>query len=610
MDPHPDVRDLDHGFFQFPKPTWKHAIGYGIAAILFLSAYSMYSAGLSIPDIPQISEADRLDEIGEIESYNFQTLQEGYEQAQYQQNQAAFVLIPLELEQGVIATEGCYESEDDEGNIDYSYGLELKRESTLKFRDKAGESITTSFDRSEVLDPEGKFFEPGCNSPWERDIEGNGFDNSENRYLVAYMLVQNDPIEYYQLLSVAEVGGLDEYNSPPEVTQREDAGRWALLAAGIGGLFFMYSTQPSLLYDLRRIRKQNKLNSKDVTSAVGVLGSGGRAFQHCGPNGQILGPAKRPMRQASDDWLFGCPPIPTSYSNIYAQEGDGSLLLEHPRRIGTPRPAMVTPYSLGALIFAICFIWLSADLRARDGSATHTIVGWVMTLIVTVVNVLWFFQAYKQAKLSQTINDLPTSPIRSVSVGQAEIVGQVRPSSAGTPVFKVGGREMEGTVLWSWSSYKYVCTKTDDGESCSWQKQETRNGGGPFILHDGSGGILIDPSLWDGEKKTQSLGSFIEEWKKGKWKWEVAAIGIGDPMYILGDCIPRTREHLDVWGGDETEASALVTMVPSSDTGEGSVISLGTEMDVLSHRRSGFEMMIVPLFVFLFGIFMFLDYAP
>ena len=81
-------------------------------------------------------------------------------------------------------------------------------------------------------------------------------------------------------------------------------------------------------------------------------------------------------------------------------------------------------------------------------------------------------------------------------------------------------------------------------------------------------------------------------------------------MYILGDCIPRTREHLDAWGGDETEASALVTMVPSSDTGEGSVISLGTEMDVLSHRRSGFEMMIVPLFVFMFGIFMFLDYAP
>lgn len=610
MDNHPDVRDLDHGFFQIPMPTWKHAIGYVIAASLFMIAFGMYSNGLSVPDIPQISEADRLDEIGEVGSYNFQPLQDGYEQGQYQQKDAAFVLIPLELQDGVIATEGCYESEDDEGNIDYNYGIDLKSQTTLTFIDHKGDTITTSFDKSEVLDPEGEFFKPACNGPWERDIEGYGPGSEDNRFLIAYMLVQNEPIEYYQVLSVAEVGGFDDFKRPPEVTQREDAGRWALLITGIGGLFFMYSTQPSLRYDLRKIRKQNRVNAKDVPSAVGVLGSQGRAFQHCGPQGQILGPAKRPYRQASDDWLFGCPPLPTSYANPYAQDGDGSLLLEHPRRIGTPRPAMMTPYSLGALIFSISFIWLSADLRARDGSGFHTLVGWIMTLIVTLVNLLWFFKAYQQAKLSQTINDIPTSPIRSVSVGQAEIVGQVRPSSAGTPAFSVGGREMEGTVLWSWSSYKYVCTQTDDGQSCSWQKQETRNGGVPFILHDGSGGILIDPSLWEGKKKTERLGSSVEEWEKGKWKWQVSAIGVGDPMYILGDCTPRTREHLDAWGGDETEASALVTMIPSSDTGEGSVMSLGTEMDVLSSRRSRFEMLIVPLFVFIFGIFMFLDYTP
>ena len=606
-----DVTDLDHGFFQFPMPTWRHAIGYFIAITLFFSAYGLYSAGLSIPDIPQISEADQLDEIGDLDSYNYQSLQDGYEQSQYQQNKAAFVLIPLELEEGVIAIEGCYESEDDEGNIDYDYSVEFKSQSILTFRDKANDTISTSFDKSRTLDPEGDLFQPGCNSPWERAVEGNGFGSDDNRILIAYMLVQNEPIDYYQLLSVAQVDDFDEYTSPPEITQREDTGRWALLIAGIGGLFFMYSTQPSLLHDLRRIRKNNKTNTKEVTPAIGVLGSGGRQFQHCGPNGAILGPAKQPLRQASEDWLFGCPPLPTSYSNVFAQEGDGSLILEHPRRIGTPRPAMMTPYSLGAIIFAVSFIWLSADLRARDGSSLHTTIGWVMTFLVTLVNLFWFFQAHRQAKLSQTINDLPTSPIRSVAVGQAEIVGQVRPSNAGTPTFSVGGRDMEGTVLWTWSSYKWVCSRDSDGnESCSWSKQETKEGGVPFIVHDGSGGILVDPSLWEAEKKTLSLGSIVEKWERGKWKWEVCAIGVGDPIYILGDCVPRTREHLDTWGADETESSALVTMVPSSDTGEGSVMSLGTELDVLSNRRSKFEMMIVPLFVFIFGIFMFLDYAP
>ena len=610
MDNPSDVRDLDQGLFHLPSLKVRNAIGYCIAATLFIAGFVMYSNGLSIPDIPQISEADRLDELGEIESYNFQALQDGYVQSQYQQNTAAFVLIPLELEGGIIATEGCYESEDEDGNIDLNYGVSLDSDSTLTFSDHKGDRITTSFDQSRVLKPEGEFFQADCFNAWERDIEGNGPDSDDNRFLIAYLLVQNEPIEYYQLLSITEVNSFDDYGSPPEVTQREDAGRWALLIVGIGGLFFMYSTPPSLLSDLRKIRKKNRIAASGIQSAIGVLGSEGRRFQHCGPNGEVIGPAKHPLRQVSEDWLFGCPPLPTSYSNVYGQDGDGALMPEHPQRIGTPRPAMVTPYSLGAIIFAASFIWLSSDLRARDGNEIHTLIGWLMTAVVTIVNVLWFFNAYRQANLSRTINDLPTSPIRSVAVGQAEVVGQVRPSNSGTPSFRVGGRDMEGTVVWSWSRYRYVCRETDEGTECSWELEETQNGGVPFIVHDGTGGMIIDPSLWQTEKKISNLGGIIEQWEKGNQRWTVSAIGVGDPIYILGDCVPRSREHLDAWGGDETEGSALITMVPSSETGEGSVFSIGTEMDVLAGRRSTFEILIVPLIVFVFGIFMFLDYTP
>jgi hypothetical protein len=51
-------------------------------------------------------------------------------------------------------------------------------------------------------------------------------------------------------------------------------------------------------------------------------------------------------------------------------------------------------------------------------------------------------------------------------------------------------------------------------------------------------------------------------------------------------------------------------MVPSTDTGEGSVLHYGTELDVLSNLRSTFEILIVPMLVFLFGIFMFINYTP
>jgi hypothetical protein len=36
----------------------------------------------------------------------------------------------------------------------------------------------------------------------------------------------------------------------------------------------------------------------------------------------------------------------------------------------------------------------------------------------------------------------------------------------------------------------------------------------------------------------------------------------------------------------------------------------GTEMDVLAKNRSLFEILIVPLLIFLFGIFMFVNYTP
>ena len=605
-----DATDLDQGFFKFPVPTWKGMIGYAIALSMFMTAMTMFSSGQSIPDIPQLSEADRLDELGDIDSYNFQLLQDGYEQPQYQSNKAAFLLVPLELEEGRIGTEGCYESEDDEGNTEINYGYDIEEGSVLTFRDQAGDSITSSFDKSGTLDPEGDFFSQYCTETWHRDVKGYGQDNSENRILMAYMLVQNEPNEYYQLLSFTEINGFNDYENPPEITQREDAGRFALLASGIGGLIFMYSTPTSLSYALRKIRKSNQTNAKETASAAGVLGSDGRQFQHCGPHGEIIGPANQLFRDAYSDWLFGCPPLPTSYSNVFTKDGDGSLIPEHPQRIGTPRPAMMTPYSLGALTFALSFIWLSSDLRARDGSEIHTLIGYVMTFFVTIINILWFFSAYKQAKLSQTINDLPTSPIRSVAVGQAEVVGQVRPSSAGTPAFTVGGEEMQGTVLWTWSSYKYVCRQTDDGQECGWEHRETKNGGVPFVLHDGTGGMIIDPSLWQAENKTLNLGSCVAAWESGKWKWTVNAIGVGDPLYVLGDCVPRSREHLDAWGGDETEGSALVTMVPSTETGEGSIMSLGTELDVVAQRRSRFEMLIVPIIVFTFGIFMFLNYTP
>lgn len=604
-----DVHGLDHGFFQFPKTTLLNKLGYAISLVALLIAGGLYSTSLAIPDVPRVDEAEMLTQLpGNVSELTFAEVQDGYDREEYA-SRAAFILVPLELEQGVLAKDWCEWVEDEDSGGSWQYSIDFYDANRLTLRDQTGQAINAAYSYPRSLAPEGSVIEPPCDSSWTRDIVGQG-PNGDNMHLSVFMLVEANPVRY-QVLSVAENYGFQNSNLPPEVTQREDRGRWALLATGLGGLLLMYSTTPSLKEDLRRIRNNKPDLVKDVTSGLGVSGSEGRFFPHYGVKYQLKDSTSYPARSVMDDWLFEVPKLPESYDAPFAQDGDGTLLAEHPTRIGTPKPATVTPYSIGAVVFSLSFIWLSADLRARDGSSFHTVLGWGMTLAVTAVNLLWFFFAWKQFKLVRLINDLPTSPVRSAAVGQVELVGQVRPSVAGTPTMQVGGRSHKGLVAWKWDAYEYVCTSDGDGgKSCSWKHRESKSGGVPFILHDGSGGILVDPEAWSGSKAKLDYGPNLDGWKRGKWRWEVAGFGVGDPVYILGDCVPRTEDDKEMWGSDPTLGNALLTVVPSTDTGDASVMHYGTELDVMSNNRSIFEILIVPCLVFVFGVFMFLNYTP
>ena len=604
------VSSIDQGLFSFPKPSFKHLVGYFFSGLLMFGALALYLSSVSIPDVPRVEEATVIPYLhDDMASYDYGPVQGGYDSEEYAA-QAAFVVVPLELVDGVIAYDSCSWSEDQEnGGGQYVYRQSMAKAQPLTMRDSEGTTIEAAFSLRESLEPEGEVVNrPVCSSEWERIIQGKGSSAESNFLFNAFVMVEEDP-ERYQLLSVQEIDDLNDPNGQPqEVTQREDEGRWGLLVAGLSGLLFMRSTSPPVLDKLRTIRTANRRAVRDTASMPGVLGSSGRLFPHFGLNFEPLPYADHPTRDAKDDWLFGAP-VPTAINDPYAGDEGGRLITEHPNNIGTPKPALFTPYSLGALVFATSFIWLSADLRARDGSGSHVSIGWALTAVVSIVNIAWFYRAWKQFKLTRLIRDMPTSPIRSVAVGQAELVGQVRPSVAGTPTMEVGGRTYKGLAAWQWKKYEYVCTTDSDGNtSCSWVHRETKDGAVPFMIHDGSGGMLIDPSLWS--KKPLDYGPTLDTWKRGRWKWELGALGVGDPVYILGDCVPREVDHIEQWGGHETLPQALLTMVPTVGTGDASIVHYGTEIDVLARNRSFVEILIVPLFVFLFGIFMFISYTP
>ena len=51
------VQSLDQGMFAFPRPKVIHIIGYIITLSSVLTAYTLYSQSLGIPDVPRVEEA-------------------------------------------------------------------------------------------------------------------------------------------------------------------------------------------------------------------------------------------------------------------------------------------------------------------------------------------------------------------------------------------------------------------------------------------------------------------------------------------------------------------------------------------------------------------------
>ena len=109
-------------------------------------------------------------------------------------------------------------------------------------------------------------------------------------------------------------------------------------------------------------------------------------------------------------------------------------------------------------------------------------------------------------KMQLTI-DVPTSKIRSMAAGELELVGQVRRWASPAPAVSVGGdpaRTYQNLHSWRWLYEIYLrrtrIVMTDDGPRTEteyrWETIAQENGGHNFILHDGTGGVLVKPDTF------------------------------------------------------------------------------------------------------------------
>ena len=556
-----DHTSLQHGFFQFTFPhTWKGIVPWVIAAIMFLGAGSFLLVSLDIPDVPPVGESQYVDSLDEIDDDKAVSLGAGWEN----DGDATFAVIEVIIQEGTLIHGYWTLDSDGENCTDH---VEIYDERMLTVMPvNGGENFTIGW--STEMGSEVSYDSRSC--PGYDDWYVNEGDTIE-------LFIMGIDGEYY-MLSVGTEG-----KEPGERTEREDAQRVALGIVILASGLMMITTPTSLSDDIKNLKQR----------------WGNLPFVHGKPG--ELEPAKGPIREVDEnDWVLPPPGYETWPENPYAPNDESALIEEHPDVVGTPTPATFTLYSINGIIFIFTALWLASDLTARHSDTEQQMIGFWMKIGIVLFSILWSIFAFRKWKLMHNIIDTPSSRVRSVAVGPAELVGQVRPGPKGTMSVNVGGsssRKTEGAVYYKWKEEEYVCTKDSDGkESCSWKTRRTKSDSREFILHDGTGGILIDPSSWD----NVNTGGKLHVWETGRWRWSVWVLAAGDPVYCLGRVETRTEAEREE-GIDTTIPNSLLIVRGNQDIGMQVHLHRGTELSLIAGLRSTTEAIVVPIVMLLFS---------
>jgi len=392
----------------------------------------------------------------------------------------------------------------------------------------------------------------------------------------------------------------------------------ALIMVGIGLIVMAISSPGSLEGALNKVRKA----AIDPEALQAKAESSGLTIDSWWMRQTSYVPTTDP-----NDWILPAPgPVTWDNSNRYGPHGDGSPLPEHPVKVGTPTPATMTLFSVYSITAIICILVGCASIMSTSDYEGGMIIPGVIAILGLILTLLGYFRS----KMLSQMLDTPTSLVRSVSVGNPELVGQVRPIQEGCLTVVVDGNQnmaIGNMVGYYWTYEQYQCrtVKTDNGtrQECSWVTIRSDSGGCPFILHDGTGGIRVNA----GSFKRTEYGQFIKRWDGAfaqtlgkqimsqavagliggatvkKHRWTLYGLRLGNPVYVLGQTKPRASEALQAEGLDGTLGNSIIEVWGDEDApGVKCVLARGTELSNLGSSRSGFEYIVIPVMLMLGGL--------
>ena len=120
----------------------------------------------------------------------------------------------------------------------------------------------------------------------------------------------------------------------------------------------------------------------------------------------------------------------------------------------------------------------------------------------------------------------------------------------------------------------------------------------PFILHDGSGGIRVEPSMFERIHYQVPLNV----WNIGTTRWTLYGLRLGDPVYIHGEVASRTKAELAEENLDGLLGNSILKVIGNVDPpGQELIMIQGTEYSILAYSYSMVETLYLP--VFYLGLF-------
>ena len=394
-------------------------------------------------------------------------------------------------------------------------------------------------------------------------------------------------------------------------------GAVVLMASSIGCLVMAFSSPGSIEGQLKKVRD----SAIDPAELEAKAEASGLTVDNWLMQQTTYVPTNDP-----NDWILPAPG-PSTWNNDdrYGPHGDGSAIPEHPTKVGTPRPATMTSFTIFATLSVIFALIAANGINSESDEKTM-----FPAIILIAIGLILSIVGYFRSKMLSQMLDTPTSLVRSAPVGYPELVGQVRPVPDGCLTVVVDGNQnmvMHNMVGYRWEYEQYQCrtVKTDNGtrEECNWVTIRSDAGGCPFILHDGTGGMRVNGQSF----KRADYGQYLKRWdgafaqtlgkqlmasavagllggaKVKKHRWTLYGLRLGNPVYVLGETKPRPSEQIAAEGLDGTLGNSIIEVWGNEDA-PGVKVNMhrGTELSNVGNSRSGLEMLMPPILLMLGGI--------